>query len=120
MEDRPETHSNQRALVLTLIFVATETLFCGFLLLQIPSDAKNVFLFGLSKERLMMLAGFGVLLFLYIFLFSEGKRFMKGSFPNQLQRRFFSVLPFFSPFSSCCRLTVLEKGPPILPASNRF
>ena len=99
MEDRPETHSNQRALVLTLIFVAAETLFCGFLLLQIPSDAKNVFLFGLSKERLMMLAGFGVLLFLYIFLFFRRKtlyeRFLSQSAAEKIFFCFTVLFAFF-------------------------
>ncbi len=75
MEDRPETHSNQRALILTLIFAAAETLFCAFLLLRIPSDAKNAFLFGLSKERLLMLAGFGILFLCYIFLYFRRKKF---------------------------------------------
>ena len=68
MEDRPETHSNQRALVLTLIFTAAETLFCALLLLRIPSDAKNAFLFGLSKERLLMLAVFAFLFLFYLLL----------------------------------------------------
>ena len=73
MEDRPETHSNQRALILTLVFIAAETLFCGFRLLRIPSDAKNAFLFGLSKERLLMLAAFGFLFLLSIFLIIRRK-----------------------------------------------
>ena len=73
MEDRPETHSNQRALVLTLVFIAAETLFCEFRLLRIPSDAKNAFLFGLSKERLLMLAAFGFLFLLSLFLIIRRK-----------------------------------------------
>ena len=65
MEDREKTHRDQRAFVLTLIAAALETVLCEFLLLRIPADAKNAFLFGLSKERLLMLAVF-ILLFLLI------------------------------------------------------
>ena len=69
MEDRKETHSNQRAFVLTIAAVLAETLYCAFLLLRIPADAKNSFLFGLSKERLLMLAAFALPVLLDLFLF---------------------------------------------------
>ena len=52
--DRP----HQRELTLTLILCTLGTCFSAWLLMRIPSDAKNAFLFGLSKERLLMLSGF--------------------------------------------------------------
>lgn len=61
MEDRPQIYRNQRTLVLTLLLNAAETLGCAYLLCNIPADAKNTFLFGLSKERLLMLAIFGLI-----------------------------------------------------------
>ncbi len=61
MEDREKTHRDQRSLVLTLTAAALETAVCAFLLLRIPADAKNAFLFGLSRERLLMLAVFALL-----------------------------------------------------------
>ncbi len=61
MEDRPQICRNQRTLVLTLLLNAAETLGCAYLLGNIPADAKNTFLFGLSKERLLMLAVFGLI-----------------------------------------------------------
>lgn len=61
MEDRPQILRNQRALVLTLILNAAETLGSAYLLYRIPADSKNNFLFGLSKERLLMLAVFGLI-----------------------------------------------------------
>lgn len=71
---RKETHSNQRALVLTLFISAISTIFCAFQLLRIPADVKNVFLFGLSKERLLMLSGFVILFLLIVFsLFFQNK-----------------------------------------------
>ncbi len=61
MEDRPQLHRHQRTLILTLLLNAAETLGCAYLLYRIPADAKNNFLFGLSKERLLMLAVFGLI-----------------------------------------------------------
>ncbi len=62
MGTHKEDHSNQRAFVLTLFAIIPVTIFCAFSLLKIPADQKNAFLFGLSKERLLMLVGFGILL----------------------------------------------------------
>ncbi len=61
MEDRHEIHPEQRAIILTLAAWILETAGCTVMLLRIPSDSKNAFLFGLSKERLLMLAVFAVL-----------------------------------------------------------
>lgn len=66
MGTHKEDHSNQRAFVLTLLAIIPVTIFCAFTLLRIPADQKNAFLFGLSKERLLMLGGFGILLLLDI------------------------------------------------------
>ena len=57
MGTRQEDHSGQRAFILTLSAIIPVTLFCAFELLRIPADQKNAFLFGLSKERLLMLSG---------------------------------------------------------------
>ena len=71
---RRETHSDQRALILTLLASILSTVYCAFLLLRIPADSKNAFLFGLSKERLLMLSGFAVFfLFFIILLFLRDK-----------------------------------------------
>ncbi|MBQ6508710.1 MAG: hypothetical protein IJI07_04480 [Flexilinea sp.] len=98
MEDRPETHSNQRALVLTLIFTAAETLFCSILLLRIPSDAKNAFLFGLSKERLLMLSGFGILFLLCLFLFIVRKKLYERFLSKKAAGKVFLCLTVFFTF----------------------
>lgn len=58
MESRHEPHPEKRAIVLTIILWILETAGCAILLLRIPSDSKNAFLFGLSKERLLMLTVF--------------------------------------------------------------
>ena len=62
MGTRQEDHSGQRAFILTLSAIIPVTLFCAFKLLRIPADQKNAFLFGLSKERLLMFSGFVLLL----------------------------------------------------------
>ena len=98
MEDRPETHSNQRALVLTLIFIAAETVFCASELLRIPSDAKNAFLFGLSKERLLMLAGFAVLFLLNVFLFFRRKTLYDRFLSKPAAKKIFLCLTVFFAF----------------------
>lgn len=64
MEDRQKTDQNQRAALLTLAASFLATVFCAAELLRIPSDAKNAFLFGLSKERLLMAGLFALLLIL--------------------------------------------------------
>ena len=69
MEDRHELHPEQRAIILTLAVWILETAGCTVMLLRIPSDSKNAFLFGLSKERLLMLAVFAVLFLCGIFAF---------------------------------------------------
>ena len=75
MGDRQEIHPNQRALVLTLAAAALETILCAWALLRIPSDSKNAFLFGLSKERLMMAAAFGLFFIANIVLIAFRSRF---------------------------------------------
>ena len=66
MGESQATHPNQRALILTLTAAALETVLCTVLLLRIPSDSKNAFLFGLSKERLLMTGCFAGLFLLNI------------------------------------------------------
>ena len=88
---RQETHSNQRALVLTLLVSAISTIFCAFQLLRIPADVKNAFLFGLSKERLFMLSGFFIIFIFFVFSlffpnkieqFLRKKKFLKKVLPG--------------------------------------
>ncbi|MBQ6517539.1 MAG: glycosyltransferase family 39 protein [Anaerolineaceae bacterium] len=66
MEVRNQFDSHQRAFNLSLCAAALATLFCTFELLRIPSDSKNAFFLGLSKERLLMLSGFCFLFVLNI------------------------------------------------------
>ena len=66
MGNRHEVDENKRALVLTIIASAAATVFCALQLLMIPADSKNAFLFGLSKERLLMTFAFVVLFCLLI------------------------------------------------------
>ncbi len=61
-----ENHPNQRALILTLTAAALETILCTVLLLRIPSGINNAFLFGFSKERLLMLSGFAIIFIINI------------------------------------------------------
>ena len=74
MESRKETHSNERALVLTISAVCLETVICTLLLLRIPADSKNAIILGLSKERLLMILAFGMLLILNLILLSQKDR----------------------------------------------
>lgn len=98
---RQETHSKQRALVLTLLSSAISTIFCAFQLLKIPADVKNAFLFGLSKERLLMLSGFAIIFIFFVFsLFFPNKieqflhknRFLKKIFPGAVAISLFLLL----------------------------
>lgn len=66
MGNRQEVPSAKRAFVLTLCFSIISTVFCAYQLLQIPADAKNAYLFGLSKERLLMTGIFSVFLIILI------------------------------------------------------
>ncbi len=84
MGNRQETHSDQRALILTLLASILSTVYCAFLLLRIPADSKNAFLFGLSKERLLMLSGYAVFFLLFIILF-----FLRDKAAEILQKKTF-------------------------------
>ena len=61
MEKHHKILSDQRALNLTLSAGALATIICTIELLRIPADSKNAFLFGLSKERLLMLMVFTII-----------------------------------------------------------
>ena len=74
MGSHQKTNENQRALILTLCVSILSAFFCAFQLLKIPADSKNAFLFGLSKERLMMLSGFaGIIILLLLCLIINKK-----------------------------------------------
>ena len=74
MGSHQETNENQRALILTLCVSILSAFFCAFQLLKIPADSKNAFLFGLSKERLLMLSGFaGIIILLLLCLIINKK-----------------------------------------------
>lgn len=74
MGSHQETNENQRALILTLCVSILSVFFCAFQLLKIPADSKNAFLFGLSKERLLMLSGFaGIIILLLLCLIINKK-----------------------------------------------
>ena len=103
MEDRDKTNQDQRALVLTLAAAAIETALCAFLLLRIPADSKNAFLFGLSKERLLML---GVFILLFCLILS-GIIFRKF-----LSEKIFSKKPFGT---LCSAMTVISSFFVLLP-----
>ena len=66
MDQNSESHTNQRALILTLAGCLASTIFCAWQLLRIPADSKNAFLFGLSKERLLMVSGFALFFILFL------------------------------------------------------
>ena len=68
MENRNEAPRKKQALVLTLSVSILFTIFCAYQLVNIPADTKNAFLFGLSRERLLMTAGFAVLTLVLIVL----------------------------------------------------
>ncbi len=61
MEKHHKVPSNQLSLNLTLSAAALATIICTIELLRIPADSKNAFLFGLSKERLLMLMVFTII-----------------------------------------------------------
>ncbi|MBR6089554.1 MAG: hypothetical protein IKP86_06450 [Anaerolineaceae bacterium] len=84
MENRHKIHPKERALVLTLTAASLATVLCAALLLQIPADNKNAFLFGLSKERLLMLSGFAVFFMLNVGCFFFRERLEKTflSYPS--------------------------------------
>ena len=76
MGNHQETNENQRALILTLCVSILSAFFCAFQLLKIPADSKNAFLFGLSKERLLMLSGFAVIIILLLFCLFINKKLL--------------------------------------------
>ena len=74
----PQTDvQHRRALSLVLILCTAATCLCTWELLRIPADQKNAFLFGLSKERLLMLAVFVVLFLGNIAAFLFRSRFSR-------------------------------------------
>ena len=93
-----ENHPKQRALILTLTAAGLETILCTFLLLRIPSGTNNDFLFGLSKERLLMLSGFGLVFLLNILSLVFRERFFRSFLSKPAARLCFAVTAVISLF----------------------
>lgn len=60
--------------LLILLLLPFETLFCLYRLLIIPSGSKNIFLFGMTKERLLMVGVFAILFLCGLLIFILRKR----------------------------------------------
>ena len=74
MEKHHKVLSDQHSLNLTLSAAALATIVCTIELLRIPGDSKNAFLFGLSKERLLMLLVFTIIFIINLLcLLQRGK-----------------------------------------------
>lgn len=96
MEIRQKTDPNQRALILTFLAAAAATCFCGVQLLRIPSDSKNAFFLGLSKERLLMAAVFALILVLELISIAISPKISHRISGNRLLKPL------------CCFLTVVS------------
>ena len=77
MEKHHQFHSDQQALNLTLSAAALATIVCTIELLRIPADSKNAFLFGLSKERLLMLIVFTIIFIINLFCLLQREKLAK-------------------------------------------
>lgn len=77
MEKHHQFHSDQQALNLTLSAAALATIVCTIELLRIPTDSKNAFLFGLSKERLLMLIVFTIIFIINLFCLLQREKLAK-------------------------------------------
>ena len=98
MEKHHQLHSEQQALNLTLSASALATVICTIELLRIPTDSKNVFLFGLSKERLLMLMVFAIIFIINLFCLLQREKLAKalaGSRKGKVFSMILTVIPLF-------------------------
>ena len=98
MEKHHKLHSDQQALNLTLSAAALATVICTIELLRIPTDSKNAFLFGLSKERLLMLIVFTVIFIINLFCLLQREKLSKqlsGSQKGKVFSMIMTIIPLF-------------------------
>lgn len=98
MEKHHQFHSDQQALNLTLSAAALATIVCTIELLRIPTDSKNAFLFGLSKERLLMLMVFTIIFIINLFCLLQREKLAKRLADSQKGKVFslmLTILPLF-------------------------
>ena len=98
MEKHHKFHSDQQALNLTLSAAALATIICTIELLRIPTDSKNAFLFGLSKERLLMLIVFTVIFIINLFCLLQREKLankLAGSQKGKIFSMILTIIPLF-------------------------
>ena len=98
MEKHHKFHSDQQALNLTLSAAALATIICTIELLRIPTDSKNAFLFGLSKERLLMLIVFTVIFIINLYCLLQREKLaikLAGSQKGKIFSMILTIIPLF-------------------------
>ena len=98
MEKHHEFHTEQQALNLTLSAAALATIVCTIELLRIPADSKNAFLFGLSKERLLMLMVFTIIFIINLFCLLQREKLAKHPADSKKGKVFcmiLTIIPLF-------------------------
>ncbi len=98
MEKHHEILSDKRALNLTLSAAALSTILCTIELLRIPTDSKNAFLLGLSKERLLMLIVFTLIFIVNLVCLLKRDKLAETLGPGGKKKTFCWILSILSLF----------------------